>query len=85
MNAINTLTANVCAKVQTELFSIKNAAKNESGITAIEYAIMGVAMASALYYIFSTGGFLQALNEAWGTMRDKIGESEGILRSAIKK
>lgn len=56
--------------------------KNEKGITAIEYAIIGVAMSSALYYIFNDGNFLETLRQAWATMGSKITSSGNILGSS---
>ncbi|MCE3116620.1 Flp family type IVb pilin [Enterobacter sp. ASE] len=52
----------------------------EEGITAIEYAIIGVAMSSALYYIFNDGNFLETLRQAWSTMGNKITSSGSILK-----
>lgn len=46
--------------------------QNDAGITAIEYAIIGVAMASGLFYIFDEGGFLSSLETAWLMMSTKI-------------
>ncbi|BEM16426.1 Flp pilus assembly protein, pilin Flp [Serratia marcescens] len=60
--------------------NVKNAEQNERGITAIEYAIIGVAMASALFFIFDQGGFLESLRAAWATMSTKITASGGILK-----
>ncbi|EPS2040619.1 TPA: Flp family type IVb pilin [Citrobacter braakii] len=51
----------------------------EKGITAIEYAIIGVAMASGLFYIFDEGGFLASLEAAWKTMSTKITGAGNIL------
>ncbi len=51
----------------------------EKGITAIEYAIIGVAMASGLFYIFDEGGFLASLEAAWKTMATKITGAGSIL------
>ncbi|MCE3116619.1 Flp family type IVb pilin [Enterobacter sp. ASE] len=53
--------------------------KSDKGITAIEYAIIGVAMSSALYYIFNDGNFLETLRQAWSTMGNKITNSGNIL------
>ncbi len=47
---------------------LKQFLNNEDGITALEYAIIGVAMSSALYYIFDEGLFIESLDQAWGTM-----------------
>ncbi len=58
---------------------LKQFLNNEDGITAIEYAIIGVAMSSALYYIFDEGGFIQSLDNAWGTMESNINDSGDIL------
>ena len=55
---------------------------NEDGITAIEYAIIGVAMSSALFYIFDEGGFLESLEDAWGTMENNIKNSGKVLGSS---
>lgn len=53
----------------------------EKGITAIEYAIIGVAMSAGLYFIFSRegGDFLIALVYAWKIMEVKITYAETIL------
>lgn len=53
--------------------------ENEKGITAIEYAIIGVAMSSALYFIFNDGNFLETLRRAWQTMGTNITSSGNIL------
>ncbi len=58
---------------------IKQFLNNEDGITAIEYAIIGVAMSSALYYIFDEGGFIKSLETAWGNMESNINSSGDIL------
>ncbi|UOO28534.1 Flp family type IVb pilin [Serratia marcescens] len=60
--------------------NVKNAEQNERGITAIEYAIIGVAMASALFFIFDKGGFIESLSTAWNTMSTKITASGNILK-----
>ncbi|WP_273837025.1 Flp family type IVb pilin [Serratia marcescens] len=60
--------------------NVKNAEQNERGITAIEYAIIGVAMASALFFIFDKGGFIESLSAAWNTMSTKITTSGNILK-----
>ena len=61
--------------------ALKTFIKNEDGITAIEYAIIGVAMSSALFYIFSDDGtgFLGSLEGAWQTMSTKITSSGNVL------
>ena len=59
--------------------ALKTFVKNEDGITAIEYAIIGVAMSSALFYIFDEGNFLESLEQAWKTMSTKITNSGTIL------
>lgn len=59
---------------------IRKLYKEEHGITAIEYAIIGVAMASALFFIFDQGGFLNTLSSAWNTMAAKISNSQNILK-----
>ncbi|MDA0384486.1 Flp family type IVb pilin [Vibrio owensii] len=61
--------------------TLKNFLSNEDGITAIEYAIIGVAMSSALFYIFDEGGFLESLEDAWGTMERNIKNSGNVLGS----
>ncbi|EDP59619.1 Flp family type IVb pilin [Vibrio sp. AND4] len=61
--------------------ALKNFLNNEDGITAIEYAIIGVAMSSALYYIFNEGGFIQSLESAWSTMTNKINQAGGIVEN----
>ncbi|MGN8010296.1 Flp family type IVb pilin [Enterobacter sp. 22325] len=53
---------------------------NEKGITAIEYAIIGVAMSSALYFIFNDGNFLETLRQAWNKMGTNITSSGSILK-----
>lgn len=62
--------------------TLKNFLSNEDGITAIEYAIIGVAMSSALFYIFDEGGFLESLEDAWGTMEKNIKNSSKVLGSS---
>lgn len=70
---------NLVLKAWTNL-ELRKHYKNEQGITAIEYAIIGVAMASALFFIFDKGGFLESLSSAWGTMQTKIIGSGNILK-----
>lgn len=70
---------NVVLKAWTSL-ELRKYYKDEKGITAIEYAIIGVAMASALFFIFDKGGFLQSLSQAWGTMQSKILGAGNILK-----
>lgn len=55
------------------------AVEDEQGITAIEYAIIGVAMASGLYYIFSDGGFIESLSTSFNIMTTKILGAGSIL------
>ncbi|CAE6959828.1 MULTISPECIES: Flp family type IVb pilin [Vibrio] len=62
--------------------TLKNFLSNEDGITAIEYAIIGVAMSSALFYIFDEGGFLESLEDAWETMEKNIKQSGKVLGSS---
>ncbi|AUI85058.1 hypothetical protein BS333_00925 [Vibrio azureus] len=61
--------------------ALKTFIKNEDGITAIEYAIIGVAMSSALFYIFSSEGtgFLESLEDAWEKMSSNISRSGNVL------
>lgn len=61
--------------------SLINHHKDERGITAIEYAIIGVAMASALFFIFDKGGFIESLSQAWSTMQNKISGAANILKT----
>ena len=61
---------------------LKHFLNNEDGITAIEYAIIGVAMSSALFYIFDEGGFLESLEKAWGDMENNIKKSGNVLGSS---
>lgn len=70
---------NIVLKAWTNL-EVRKYCKNEQGITAIEYAIIGVAMASALFFIFDKGGFLQSLSSAWTTMQTKIIGAGSILK-----
>ncbi len=46
---------------------IENFVKDQRGVTAIEYALIGVAMATLLAFIFGdqNSGFLGALNETF--------------------
>lgn len=48
--------------------------KNEDGVTAIEYALIGVAMAVVVGTAFGsdTSGIRGALKTAFGTIKDKI-------------
>ena len=59
---------------------LKNFLNNEDGITAIEYAIIGVAMSSALYFIFSEGKFVETLQKAWGDMAKNIKDAGKIAQ-----
>ncbi|MGR2668042.1 Flp family type IVb pilin [Vibrio campbellii] len=61
---------------------LKHFLNNEDGITAIEYAIIGVAMSSALFYIFDEGGFLESLEDAWEMMEKNIKQSGKVLGSS---
>lgn len=70
---------NIVLKAWTGL-QLRQYYKDERGITAIEYAIIGVAMASALFFIFDKGGFIQSLSNAWDTMRIKISGAGSILK-----
>jgi pilus assembly protein Flp/PilA len=70
----NNMIIKLWSEVQASRFS-----NDERGITAIEYAIIGVAMASALFFIFDTGGFLKSLQGAWTAMSTKITGAQGIL------
>ncbi|NDJ59233.1 Flp family type IVb pilin [Enterobacteriaceae bacterium 4M9] len=67
-----------CATIHTNIATARRA-ENEAGITAIEYAIIGVAMASGLFFIFDEGGFLKSLQMAWQTMGTKIISAGNIL------
>ncbi|CAH1577117.1 conserved hypothetical protein [Vibrio owensii] len=58
---------------------LKQFLNNDDGITAIEYAIIGVAMSSALFYIFDEGGFLESLEKAWNDMEKNISNSGKVL------
>jgi len=72
-------------KLMTQAYvslALCNMKKDERGITAIEYAIIGVAMSSALFFIFDKGGFIQSLSNAWQTMSTKITLSGNILKGA---
>jgi len=71
---------NIILKAWTNV-QLRKYFKDERGITAIEYAIIGVAMASALYFIFDKGNFLQTLSSAWGTMGTKISGAQNILKT----
>ena len=52
------------------LHSLKN---DEKGVTAIEYGLIGVAMAAALILIFgSNGTFITALKDAFGDIADDL-------------
>lgn len=76
---VNFMFKNIVLKAWTNL-ELRKYYKDERGITAIEYAIIGVAMASALFFIFDKGGFLQSLSAAWDTMRMKITGASNILK-----
>ncbi|MGN8010297.1 Flp family type IVb pilin [Enterobacter sp. 22325] len=69
---INDVTTRLWCNVTTQFHQ-------EKGITAIEYAIIGVAMSSALYFIFNDGNFLQTLRSAWAKMGTNITNAGNIL------
>ncbi|MEL4013198.1 Flp family type IVb pilin [Dryocola clanedunensis] len=71
-----TMTTKAFVKAQMMVQGLK---ENENGVTAIEYAIIGVAMASALFFIFSDGNFLSTLRNAWGVMANRIMGAANIL------
>lgn len=75
----NHMLNNIVLKTWTNL-QLRKFYKEERGITAIEYAIIGVAMASALFFIFDKGGFLTTLSSAWSTMSTKILGAQSILK-----
>lgn len=70
----------IVLKAWTSL-AVNKSYKEDRGITAIEYAIIGVAMASALFFIFDKGGFIESLSQAWGTMQNKISAAGNILKT----
>ncbi|MFP2428860.1 Flp family type IVb pilin [Enterobacter ludwigii] len=69
---INDVTTRLWCNLSTRL-------QQEKGITAIEYAIIGVAMSTALYFIFNDGNFLQTLRNAWSKMGSNITNAGNIL------
>lgn len=51
---------------------------NESGVTAIEYAVIGVAISAICLAVFASGGPLEeALNGAMDTIADNINDANG--------
>jgi pilus assembly protein Flp/PilA len=54
--------------------NVKNFAENEQGVTAIEYALIAVAMATLLAAVLGnqTSGFLGALNSTFTAIKDAI-------------
>ncbi|MBW8183280.1 Flp family type IVb pilin [Shewanella nanhaiensis] len=52
--------------------------KDERGVTAIEYGLIGVAMAVALTAAFaSDGNLMTALNEAFAKITENLGKMTG--------
>ena len=48
--------------------------------TAVGYAIIGVAMSSALYFIFDQGHFIETLQKSWDDMAKNITKAGKIAQ-----
>lgn len=58
---------------------ISKFAKNESGVTAIEYALIAVAISSVLFLVLGTGGqdgLTSKIKEAFTTIQDGLSVSK---------
>lgn len=64
--------------VKTRLL-LESFTKDQRGVTAIEYAIIGVAISAILLAVFSgDNGLKKALTTAIGNITSKIGEANNI-------
>ncbi|MFT2099124.1 Flp family type IVb pilin [Marinomonas sp. 2405UD66-6] len=66
----------------TKLFvNVKTAiycfAKNREGVTAIEYAVIAVAVSAGVYAVFSDGSLTTALDDAFTEVTSNIKGEEG--------
>ncbi|KKD60218.1 fimbrial protein [Grimontia sp. AD028] len=55
---------------------LKSFARDERGVTAIEYAIIGVAISAIVLAVITDGGLGQALSDAMTTIDTNIGSAE---------
>ncbi|WP_062665621.1 Flp family type IVb pilin [Grimontia celer] len=54
---------------------LKSFARDERGVTAIEYAIIGVAISAIVLAVITEGGLGQALSDAMDTIDSNIGSA----------
>ncbi|CCN37532.1 putative Flp/Fap pilin component [Vibrio nigripulchritudo SO65] len=53
--------------------ALENFKKDERGVTAIEYAIIAVAITGLVFAVFKNGALGNALNNAFNSISTKIG------------
>lgn len=70
------------AYVKTRLL-LESFAKDQRGVTAIEYAIIGVAISAIVLAVFSgDNGLKTALTDAMSSITTKINEAKDIAKPA---
>lgn len=66
-------------KVLAKAYELKMKAQDmfndQRGVTAVEYAIIAVAMSAIILVVFKTGGFKEALNSAVESVKTNIGNA----------
>jgi len=72
MNLFNSVCASVYISVQGDLRAF---AKDEKGVTAIEYAIIAVAVSTLVLGVFNSDGFGDVLDDAINKVKANIGEA----------
>ena len=70
MNLFNNICTRVYVSTKNELHAF---ATNEKGVTAIEYAIIAVAMSTLVMAVFQDGELTKAITKAMKTVTDNIG------------
>lgn len=72
MNVFNNICTRVYVSTKNELHAF---ATNEKGVTAIEYAIIAVAMSTLVLAVFKTGTFNAAITNAMTAVTGNIGKA----------
>ncbi|KXO11880.1 Flp pilus assembly protein, pilin Flp [Moritella sp. JT01] len=70
MNLLNNMCVRIYVSTQSQLRAF---AKDEKGVTAIEYAIIAVAVSTLVLGVFNSDGFGKVLGEAIDKVKANIG------------
>lgn len=65
----------VLAKAYEFKMKAQDIFNDQRGVTAVEYAIIAVAMSAIILVVFKTGGFKEALNSAVESVKTNIGDA----------